>query len=161
MACFCNNGPGNIRTAAGECFHPSVSTNSIKSRNDSFFTFRKLLRQNLVGLVCIQISFFIKKDYGCRIDKQFAGVPPALVCGVRSHFCIQLSIRHSPTSNHGAAVLGDHSSVRSGRDARRPGAHQPLRPSAQSSGGDSRRLRVEGEPDSEFERRCRRDAVAR
>ena len=69
MTCFCNNGPGNIRTAAGECFHPSVSTNSIKSRNDSFFTFRKLLRQNLVGLVCIQISFFIKKDYGCRIDK--------------------------------------------------------------------------------------------
>ena len=65
MTCFCNNGSGNIGTAAGECFHPSVSTNSIKSRNDSFFTFRKLLRQNLVGLVCIQISFFIKKDYGC------------------------------------------------------------------------------------------------
>ena len=74
MNCLCHNGTRYIRTTSGKCFHRSIISCSIESWDYCFFGMCQTLRQDLLCLICVKSTLFIKEDHFCCIDKFIAKI---------------------------------------------------------------------------------------
>ena len=69
MYSLCNDRTCDIRTATGECLNTSVWLCTIKSRNNCTLCILQPFRKDLVCLISVKITIFIKDDYFCSIDE--------------------------------------------------------------------------------------------
>ena len=69
MYSLCNDRTCDIRTATGECLNTSVWLCTIKSRNNCTLCILQPFRKDLVCLISVKITIFIKDDYFRSIDE--------------------------------------------------------------------------------------------
>ncbi len=64
----------DIASAPGKSLDMSVKSSAVKSRNDRSGCLRENLGENLIGLLLVQISLFVKKDHIFGVDKFIAKI---------------------------------------------------------------------------------------
>ena len=69
MHSLCNDRSCNIRSATGKCLDTSVRFCPVESRDDCTFRILQSCRQDLMRLISVKITIFIKYDHFCSIDK--------------------------------------------------------------------------------------------